>query len=211
MTKGEQHWLLLMFKALADETRLTMFTLLAQREHNVSELAELLGKTEPTISHHLTTLREVGLVTLRMDKNQRFSSVNQKTLEKFKSLVNEVEQMPEAEDKILSNSWIDELDIEEWERKVLREYTHNGRISRLPSKLKKYMVLVRWLATQFKPGVDYTEKDVNAILLQFHEDYATFRRDLVEAGFLQRELGGARYWVPQRETAAVQQAEDVTG
>lgn len=198
MTKSDQRWMLLMLKALSDETRLTIFTLLAQREHNVGELAELLGKSEPTISHHLTQLREVGLVTLRMDKTQRFSSVNQATLTKFKQFVGAIEQMPEPEGEILSNGWIDALAMEEWEREVLREFTQNGRVTQLPTKLKKYMVIVRWIATHFETGVDYTEKQVNAIISKVHDDFATLRRDLVEAGYLQRERGGARYWVPTR-------------
>lgn len=199
MTKSEQYWMLLVLKALSDETRLTMLTLLAQREHNVGELAELLGKSEATISHHLSQLREVGLVSLRMDKTQRFSSVNQPTLKKFKGLVGMVEQMPEPEGEILSNGWIDDLDMEEWERDVMREFTQNGRITQLPTKFKKYMVLIRWVATHFEAGVDYTEREVNAIIGKVHNDFATIRRELIEAGYLKRERGGARYWVPARD------------
>ena len=48
-------------KVLADENRLRMIGYLSNQEHNVGELADLLGLTEPTISHHLTRLRDAIL------------------------------------------------------------------------------------------------------------------------------------------------------
>jgi predicted transcriptional regulator len=52
MTKAEQMLLLDFFKALADESRLKLLGFLGEGERNVSQLAELMGLSEPTISHH---------------------------------------------------------------------------------------------------------------------------------------------------------------
>jgi DNA-binding transcriptional ArsR family regulator len=57
--------LLTMFKALADESRLKIIGLLATRERSVDELATTLKLKPPTVSHHLATLREIGLVDMR--------------------------------------------------------------------------------------------------------------------------------------------------
>lgn len=51
-----------LFKAFADETRLRLLNLLAQRPHCVCEFQEVLGVPQPTVSRHLAYLRRCGLV-----------------------------------------------------------------------------------------------------------------------------------------------------
>jgi ArsR family transcriptional regulator len=56
----------LRIKALADPARVKIMSLLlsaAEGEHNSGELARALGLSESTISHHLSQLRNAGLVT----------------------------------------------------------------------------------------------------------------------------------------------------
>lgn len=202
MTKYEQRMLLEFFKALADESRLKLLSLLGQGERNVGDLADLLGLSEPTVSHHLSKLRMVGLVNLRTEGNQRFYRLDTARLGKLKQLVGDIENMPPEEKTESDDTWIDGLELSEWERKVLRDYTFNERIEQLPTKQKKLLVILRWLATKFQPDVKYTEREVNAILTQYHQDYAGLRRDLVDFGFLRRERGGGKYWLaPEDETA----------
>ena len=50
------------FKALADETRLKILSLLRIREMCVCEIMVALDLTQPTASHHLKILENVGLV-----------------------------------------------------------------------------------------------------------------------------------------------------
>lgn len=51
------------FKLLADRNRLKIVLALAQDgELHVSALCELLGQSQPAVSHHLTLMRMVGLV-----------------------------------------------------------------------------------------------------------------------------------------------------
>jgi len=54
-----------LLKGLADISRLRMLGLLSQEEHTVEELAAALTLTEPTVSHHLSRLKTLGLVTMR--------------------------------------------------------------------------------------------------------------------------------------------------
>lgn len=51
-------------KALADETRLTIMLLLAERPRTVRELQEAMGLGQTVVSHHLTPLREQDLVSV---------------------------------------------------------------------------------------------------------------------------------------------------
>jgi DNA-binding transcriptional ArsR family regulator len=53
------------FKALADANRLKIVGLLAQRPYSGEELAALLDLKPSTVSHHLSKLAEVGLVSAR--------------------------------------------------------------------------------------------------------------------------------------------------
>jgi len=83
---------------------------------------------------------------------------------------------------------------------VLRDYVADGRLPNLPSKVNKWLVILRWIATKFEPGKHYTEKQVNAILRDINEDYATVRRYLIDYGYMRRELGGGDYWLtPENE------------
>ena len=84
---------------------------------------------------------------------------------------------------------------EDLDKKVLRDYTREGRLTKIPSKQKKLLAVLRWLVGYFEPDCTYTEREVNDIIAQVHDDYATLRRDLVDFGFLRRERGGGQYWL----------------
>ncbi len=56
-----------LFKAFADETRLRILNLVAQRERCVCEFQEILRVPQPTISRHLAYLRRSGLLVARRE------------------------------------------------------------------------------------------------------------------------------------------------
>jgi ribosomal protein S18 acetylase RimI-like enzyme len=68
----------------------------------------------------------------------------------------------------------------------------NGRLTVIPTKLSKLLVVLDHLAQEFEPGQTYPEAQVNTMLQRFHPDYAALRRYLVENGFLTRE--DSVYW-----------------
>jgi ArsR family transcriptional regulator len=55
------------FKALADKTRLRVLALLGNNEVCVCHIHDSLGLPQPTVSRHLAYLRRSGLVTVRRD------------------------------------------------------------------------------------------------------------------------------------------------
>jgi len=64
-----------LLKALANETRLKMLRLLNIREMCVCELTVALNLTQPTASHHLSILQNVGLIKDRKEGKWVFYSV----------------------------------------------------------------------------------------------------------------------------------------
>jgi ArsR family transcriptional regulator, arsenate/arsenite/antimonite-responsive transcriptional repressor len=67
------HRLTDVFKLLADKSRLKIVLALAQDgELHVSALCDLLGQSQPAVSHHLTLMRMVGLVGFRRDGKHNF-------------------------------------------------------------------------------------------------------------------------------------------
>ncbi len=78
------------------------------------------------------------------------------------------------------------------QRAVMDAFVAGGRIVRAPAGAGKRQVLLDWLAQDFEPGRRYRERQVNAILGRRHDDTATWRRYLVDAGFLDRADGW--YW-----------------
>jgi len=195
--------LLNMLKPLADENRLRLISLLSQREWTVGDVAQTLDVADSTASYHISKLHSAGLVRLRMAGNHRYYRANEKQVGKLKHYVNQIDtpiQPPRQTES--DESWIDALDWDDWEKKVLRTYFVDGRLTKIPSKDKKFMVILRWLVTKFEPDVRYTEKQVNAIIKEIHEDYATIRRYLVGFGFMRRERGGGDYWLTPEDEAA---------
>lgn len=191
--------LLDMLKALADDSRLKLLRLMSEKEQAVGDLAARVGLSEPTVSHHLARLRGAGLVTLRMAGNQRFYRINESGLAKFKQLVAHVEQLPPQPEPVVSDDgWIDALGWDAEDQQILRDHITNRKLTHVPGKRKKLLVILRWLATLFEPDKLYTEPEVNAILKEVYaQDHVSLRRDLVDFGYLRRERGGGKYWLAQ--------------
>lgn len=69
-------------KALADSTRLRMFSLIsASGEQCACDLTDPLGVSQPTVSHHLRILLEAGLVTREQRGKWVYYSVRKDTLD----------------------------------------------------------------------------------------------------------------------------------
>jgi DNA-binding transcriptional ArsR family regulator len=67
-------------RALADENRLRILMRLRDGECNVTTLTEELGIAQASVSKHLTTLRQVGLVEAERRGNQMFYRIKDETV-----------------------------------------------------------------------------------------------------------------------------------
>ncbi|MGB8647184.1 MAG: metalloregulator ArsR/SmtB family transcription factor [Anaerolineae bacterium] len=64
-------------RALADATRQKIMQLCCCEWRSVGDIADKIGVTQPTVSHHLAVLRDAGLVEAREEGRQTFYMLNQ--------------------------------------------------------------------------------------------------------------------------------------
>lgn len=86
MNKKYEEYALLM-KALGDETRVKIFDMLSGGELCACKLLEEFNITQPTLSYHMKTLCESGLVTGRKDGIWMKYSINAEHLESIKNFL----------------------------------------------------------------------------------------------------------------------------
>ena len=77
---------------------------------------------------------------------------------------------------------------------LTRFLDREGRLTSIPSKRAKLLVVLDHLAQAFELGRTYPEAEVNETLNRFHPDHAALRRYLVESDFLTRETGDDTTW-----------------
>lgn len=95
------------FKLLADETRLRILLYLSrQGELHVRALCDLLGQSQPAVSHHLGLLRVAGLIESRREGKHNFYRVLperfQHLLDQFFASVPKTARRIRLEDYVLS-------------------------------------------------------------------------------------------------------------
>jgi predicted transcriptional regulator len=173
------------FKALADANRLKIVGLLAQQPYSVEQLAAILQLRPSTVSHHLSKLADVGLVSAKADSYYNVYQLEEESLQKTRRLFSQEDLATVIED----------VDLDAYDRKVVEDYSlPDGKLKNIPSQSKKLEALLRYVAASFEPETLYSEKQVDEILSRFHEDTARLRRELVGYGFIDREDGGGAYW-----------------
>lgn len=171
-------------KALAHESRMRLLGLVAAREHSVQQLAAALSLKEPTVSHHLSLLREAGLVRVRQDGNTHWYDLELKALSRLARALATREQL-----ETFTRSGVD---VASEDRAVRNYLTPEGRLKAFPTTRKKRIPVLAWLTRQFEEGRRYSEAEVNALIERRHHDRETFRRELVGHHMLARKDGV--YW-----------------
>jgi DNA-binding HxlR family transcriptional regulator len=177
------------FKALADANRLKIVGLLAQQPYSVEELAALLNLKPSTVSHHLAKLAQVGLVSAKTESYYNVYQLDEKALQgKSRDLFSQ---------ENLAASVVD-VDADAYDNKVIKDYVRkDGSLKTIPAQRKKLEAILRYVVKAFEVNKKYSEKKVNEILYQYHEDTASLRRELVGYGLMKREGGGGDYWREQ--------------
>ena len=78
------------WNALADPTRRKILSLLKVRDMNAGEIAEQFNMTKPSISHHLSLLKQAGLVTAEKHGQNVVYSLNLSVVEEMLQLISEL-------------------------------------------------------------------------------------------------------------------------
>lgn len=194
MTESEQMQELLdFFKALAEANRLKIVAMLAQEPLSVEELAEMLDLSSSTVSHHLSRLAKVGLVSARAEGHYNVYQLDLGALTGMAERLLAKETLPAV---------AADVDMDAYDRKVLNTFlSPEGRIEAFPAQQKKEAAILRYVVQRFEHNRRYTEKETNEILSEVSEDTARLRRHLVDFGFMDREGGGGAYWRIDEPTA----------
>lgn len=181
--------LLEFFKALADANRLKIIGLLAQKDLSVEQLAEILGVSSSTVSHHLARLSRAGLVSARAESYYSIYYLNSERLESLSKEILAEETLPAVTALV---------NIDAYDQKVIRNYTNtDGTVKALPSQQKKLIAVLRYVSRDLEPGKRYSEKEISQLLEKYYPDYAFLRRGLIEFKIIERENGGGAYWLAE--------------
>lgn len=74
-------------------------------------------------------------------------------------------------------------------QRVLDSFFEYGRLKAIPAQRKKERICLEEIAKELELGRPYPERELNQVLLRFHQDYCTLRRDMISEGILRREEG----------------------
>ena len=168
-----------LFKALGHPVRLLILNLVKMRPRHTQELATILTLNPATVSFHLSQLSKAGLLESEKDQYYQMYSLAGDVLRKPLSEVVFVAQ-PELAGQVEEDAY---------REKVLGTFLRRGRLIQIPAQRKKQQIILRRLAEEFEPDRDYSEREVNQILVEFHDDVAALRRGLIDHGLMERAAG----------------------
>lgn len=172
-----------LFKALADKSRLQLLKSLAIEDMYVERLAQRLDLTPATISFHLKKLAQAGAVTSYKSQYYTMYTLNRQVLNTgILSLI--LEKSDEADTQAQRDA--------AYRQKVIDSFFEYGKLKSIPVQRKKERVILEVIAEKFDFDRTYTEREVNLIIADFHDDFCTLRRDMISEKLLQRENG--TYW-----------------
>jgi DNA-binding transcriptional ArsR family regulator len=77
-------------KAIADPTRLAILDALMQRDMSITEVTNLFGLAQPTVSNHVKQLRDAGVVTSSSDGKRRQLTVRREVVSEIITALNEI-------------------------------------------------------------------------------------------------------------------------
>lgn len=173
-----------LFKCLADKSRLQILKSLTIEDMDVERLAGRLDLTPATISFHLKKLSDAGAV--RSYKSQyytMYSLCKDVFLERIIDIISE--QSDEAA--------LQQQRDADYRKRVIDAFFEYGKLKSIPAQRKKERIILEEIAKAFEPGRIYTEREVNIIIADFHDDFCTIRRDMIGEKIMDRENGN--YWL----------------
>ena len=172
-----------LFKALADKSRLQILKSLAMEDMYVERLAQRLDLTPATISFHLKKLSQAGAVSSYKSQYYTMYALNRQVLN-----TGILELILEKSDESDTQAQRDAA----YRQKVIDSFFEYGKLKSIPVQRKKERIILEVIAEQFDFDRTYTEREVNLIIADFHDDFCTLRRDMISEKLLDRENGTYR-------------------
>ncbi|EJL43502.1 hypothetical protein BAG01nite_16380 [Brevibacillus agri] len=184
------------YKALGDPTRVRILAILANGPLHGQALAGKLGVTPPTITHHMAKLREAGIVYERRDKNTIYFYLHEANMKRqTQAILNVLERAKDfSEEGLFAQA---EENHDQRRAQMAAEHMHviksfltpDGKLKQIPSQRKKKLIVFEHMVRGLEHGRKYKEQEINDYIRQFHEDYATIRREFVMNHYMYREDG----------------------
>ncbi|MGC5327751.1 metalloregulator ArsR/SmtB family transcription factor [Brevibacillus sp. SYSU BS000544] len=185
-------------KALSDVSRIRILALLARKPMSGTELAERLGLTPATITHHTQKLKKVGIVKEKRDKNTITFYLLARELGRYAEST--ISTIIPADASVLEEWEVRRSDIpdeasemkmieNDVERIIAPFFMEDGKLKQIPSQWKKRRYVLEKLVASLDFGKQYTEKEISDYLKWYHDDYATLRRELIMNHIMFRENG----------------------
>lgn len=169
-----------LFKALADKSRLRIVGALRERPLYVELLAERLKLSPSTVSFHLKKLEAAGIIVSGREQYYVEYRLVPGILEQsLRDLI-----LPDLGDEQAQSSR-----EEAYRDKVLSTFFLYGKLKSIPRQRKKRLIVLEHLVESFEIGREYPEKQVNLILADYHEDFCTLRREMVDERLMARASG----------------------
>lgn len=177
------------FKALGHPMRLIILNLIKEKPRHGQELATILSLNPATISHHLAALTQAGLLSTQKEQYYLMFSLVAEPLERPLS---ETIYFP-------ASQLMESVKEDAYKKKVLRTFMRDGVLTAIPAQRKKQQIILEEMINAFEFRRQYTEKEVNHILIDFNDDVAALRRRMIDVGLMQRSQG--IYWRSEKNTA----------
>lgn len=156
-----------------------------------AQIAEELAVSPSTVRHQRFVFRE------RAKSAQLFLaawSLAERGMQNRRNSAAEELILPHEGAKMVDERY----EITEEENKKILENVFSSleplRLKVFSKKEKKKIVILRKVSEAFESERQYTEPEVNAVLKEIWEDFATMRRYLIEYGYLDRTKDGKTYW-----------------
>lgn len=166
------------FKCLADKSRLLIINNLMESSMYVELLSERLNLAPSTISFHLKKLEEVELVYSVKEQYYVVYHLNKDILSlSLKDLINVSE--PEKDEQTERE--------EQYKKSVIDTFFEYGKLKSIPVQQKKRKIVLEEISKKFEYDREYTEREVNIIIADFHDDFCTIRREMVGFNILERK------------------------
>ncbi|GEC92921.1 metalloregulator ArsR/SmtB family transcription factor [Brevibacillus brevis] len=183
------------YKALGDPTRVRILAILANGPLHGQALAGKLGVTPPTITHHMAKLREAGVVYERRDKNTIYFYLHEANVKRQSQAI--VNVMEKAKDSTAEDIFAQDTphvqrrhQMAAEKMQVIRSFiTPDGKLKQIPSQRKKKLIVFEYMVRGLEKGRKYKVQEINEYIRQFHEDYATIRREFIMNHYMYREEG----------------------
>lgn len=172
-----------LFKCLADKSRLQILKSLAIEDMYVERLAERLSLTPPTVSFHLKKLADAGAVTSYKSQYYMMYSLNRAV---FTTSILDIIQKESDEAGLQAQR------DAQYRQKVIDTFFEYGKLKSIPTQRKKERIVLEEIVKAFEYDRIYTEREINLVIADFHDDFCTLRRDMVGEGLLARD--GQQYW-----------------